>query len=222
MKTIIVCLVISCVFITGCTTNEKITEEKYSGFLNDYSNLRPDPKDADTLAYRTPNINWQKYTNVMVDKVTIITPEDQEQNKGDLLVAVSDRYRELIREKVSQKFNLVDKAASNTIRVQPAITGVSESFGDREFYQYLPIGIVVTGAARTSGLSKENVRVMTEIRVVDSLNGQILVKAIDLKAGKEKQDKDSEITLQDVEPVLEQWAQRMTNILNELRVKGHN
>lgn len=217
MKIITTGLLISCVLITGCATNEQVTADKYSGFLNDYSNLRADPKDKQTLAYVTPGINWQKYNNAMVDKVIIITPDGKEKKDGDLLLATSDKYRELVREKMSKEFNLVDKAASDTIRIQPAITGVSVSFDDREFYQYLPIGVVVTGAARTSGLSKENVRVMTEIRVVDSISGKVLAKAVDLKAGKEKQDKKSKIVLSDVEPVLEQWAQRLTNILSGLK-----
>ena len=38
-----------------------------------------------------------------------------------------------------------------------------------------------------------------------------------LKAGKEKQDKKSKIVLSDVEPVLEQWAQRLTDILSGLK-----
>ena len=218
MKKIITGLLISCLLtIISCTTNEKITEDKYSGFLNDYSNLRPDPKDVDTLAYVTPGVNWQKYSNAMVDKVKIITPEGQEKKDGALLLAVTDKYRALISEQVAKKFNVVDKAALDTIRIQPAITGISVSFDDREFYQYLPIGVVVTGAARTSGLSKENVRVITEIKVIDSVSGQVLAKAIDLKAGKEKQNKESEVVLSDVEPVLEQWAQRLFNVLSGLK-----
>ncbi len=218
MKKVITGLLLSCLLtIISCTMNEKVTEDKYSGFLNDYSNLRADPKDKQTLAYVTPGINWQKYNNVMVDKVMIITPDGKEKTDGDLLLAASDNYRELVIEKVSKEYNLVDKAAPDTIRIQPAITGVSVSFDDREFYQYLPIGVVVTGATRTTGLSKENIRVMTEIRVVDSISGKVLAKAVDLKAGKVKQDKNSKIVLSDVEPVLEQWAQRLFNVLNGLK-----
>lgn len=221
MNKFIISLLVSSALIAGCSTNEQITEDKYSGFLNDYSNLRPDPKDADTLAYTASGINWQKYTNIMVDKVIILTPDGKEKNDGTLLLAVSDKYRALISEKVATQFNLVDKAALDTIRIQPAITSISVSFDDRAFYQYLPIGVVVTGATRTSGLSKENVRVMTEIRVVDSVSGQVLAKAVDLKAGKEKQDKESEVVLSDIEPILEQWAQRVTDVINGLKTRGN-
>ena len=163
MKKIISALLIySLLTIISCTTNETITEDKYSGFLNDYSNLRPDPLDVDTLAYTNPEVNWKKYSNAIIDKVTIITPEGQEKNDGALLLAVTD-------------------------------------------------------AARTSGLSKENVRVITEIKVTDSVSGQVLAKAIDLKAGKEMQNKESEVVLSDVEPVLEQWAQRLFNVLSGLK-----
>ena len=127
------------------------------------------------------------------------------------------KYRELISEQVAKEFNLIDKAALDTIRIKPAITSIFTSHDDKGFYQYLPIGMVVTGAARTSGLSKENVRVITEIKVTDSVSGQVLAKAIDLKAGKEMQNKESEVVLSDVEPVLEQWAQRLFNVLSGLK-----
>jgi len=77
----------------------------------------------------------------------------------------------------------------------------------------------VTGVTRASGLSKKNVRIMAEFKMVDSINGQLLGKAVDLKAGKEKKDKDSGILLADVVPILEQWAQRFTDRLDSLRTK---
>ncbi len=220
MNKFIISLLVSSALIAGCASN-KVTEDKYSGFLNDYSNLRPDPKDEETLGYTAPGINWQQYHSVMVDKVVVITPDGEEKTDGTLLLAITDKYRALIQEKISKKFNLVDKAGPGTIRIQPAITSVYADYDDRAVYQYLPIGVVVTGAARTSGLSKQSARIMTEIRVVDSVNGQLLAQAVDLKEGKEKQDKDSEIVLADVIPILEQWAQRVTDVINGLKTRGN-
>ena len=202
---------VSGTLLSGCSSSSKVTDDKYSGFLSDYSILKPAPDDKDTLAYVASNIDWSKYNSGMVDKVLVITPDGQQKTDGKLLVAIADKYEELIKQKLSSKFNMVDQAGEGTIRVQAAITSVFASYDDLKGYQYIPIAAAVTGAARASGVEKQSVRVMSEIKLVDSVNGQLLAQAVDLKAGEEKQDKDSGILLADVVPILEQWAQRITD-----------
>ena len=205
--------------LSGCASNTKVTTEKYSGFLSDYSILKPAANDKDTLAYIAPNIDWKKYHSVMVDKVLVITPDGEQKTDGKLLVAIADKFQDLIEQKVSQQFTVVDHADEGTVRLQAAITSVFASYDDLKGYQYIPIAAAVTGVARAAGAEKENVRVMTEIKLIDSVNGQLLGQAVDLKAGEKKQDKDSAILLADVIPVLEQWAQRITDRLVSLRAQ---
>lgn len=203
--------IVSGALLSGCASNTKVSNDKFSGFLNDYSILKPAPDDKDTLAYITPNIDWSQYSSGMVDKVLVITPDGQQKTDGKLLVAIADKYEELIKQKLSSKFTMVDQAGEGTIRIQAAITSVFTSYDDLKGYQYIPIAAAVTGAARASGVEKQSVRVMSEIKLVDSVDGQLLAQAVDLKSGKEKQDKDSGILLADVVPILEQWAQRITD-----------
>ena len=58
---------------------------------------------------------------------------------------------------------------------------------------------------------------MAEVKLIDSVDGQLLVQVVDLKAGGQKHDKDSGILLADVVPVLEQWAQRIFDRLVTLK-----
>ena len=114
---------------------------------------------------------------------------------------------------------MVDAAGEGTIRLQAAITSVFTSYDDMKGYQYIPIAAAVTGAARASGAEDKHARVMTEIKLIDSVNGHLLGQAVDLKGNEEKAVEDSsEITLADTVPVLEQWAQRITNRLVDLKV----
>lgn len=180
---------VSSVLLSGCASNTKVTTEKYSGFLSDYSILKPAPDDKDTLAYLTPNIDWKKYNSVMIDKVLVITPDGEQKTDGKLLVAIADKFQDLIKQQVSKKFSVVDHAAEGTVRLQAAITSVFTSYDDLKGYQYIPIAAAVTGAARAAGAEKESVRVMTEIKLVDSVDGQLLGQAVDLKAGEKNRIK---------------------------------
>ena len=217
MNKLFVSLVISSVLITGCASNNKVTDSKFSGFLGDYTILKPTPQDKDTLGYVTPGVNWQKYNSIMVDKVLIITPDGDIQTDGRLLVTIADKYEALLKQKLGKEFNVVNTAGSGTIRIQTAITSVFSSFDDLKGYQYIPIAAVVTGGRRAAGGEKQSARVMSELRILDSVDGQLLGQAVDLKAGEKKQDKNSAILLADVVPILDQWATRVVDRLKGLR-----
>ena len=216
MNKLLTTLLVSSALLTGCASNT-VSEEKYSGFLNDYSILKPSAKDKHTMGYTTPGVDWKKYNSVMVDKVLVITPDSGQKTDAKLLVAIADKFEALIKQEISKKFTVVDHAGEGTIRLQAAITSVYASYDDMKAYQYIPIAAAVTGVARASGAENKYARVMTEIKLVDSVNGQLLGQAVDLKGDEEKPVKDSGVTLEDVVSILEQWAQRITNRLVDLK-----
>ncbi len=217
MKKLFAGLLISSALLTGCASNNSVTEDKYSGFLDNYSLLKKVPNDKSTMGYVTPEIDWSDYNTIMVDKVLVITPDGDMKTDGKLLVAIADKFEELIKQELAKEFKVVDNAGVGTIRVQAAITSIFSSYDDMKGYQYIPIAAAVTGAARASGAEKKSVRVMAEFRILDSTDGQLLAQAVDLKAGGKEQDENSGILLADVIPILEQWAIRMTDRLEGLR-----
>jgi len=153
----------------------------------------------------------------MVDKVLIISPDADAQTDQKLLVAIADKYEALLKQKLAKEFNVVNNAGSGTIRLQTAITSVFSSYDDLKGYQYIPIAAAVTGGRRAAGGEKQSTRVMSELRILDSVDGQLLGQAVDLKAGAEKQDKNSAVLLADVNPILEQWASRVVDRLKGLK-----
>ena len=216
MKKVLISLLVSSAILSGCAGNT-ISDDNFSGFLSDYSILKTTADDKDTLGYVAPDINWQQYNSGMVDKVLIITPDGNQPTDAKLLLAIAEKYEQLIKEKLSQKFKMVDQAGPGTIRIQAAITSVFTSYDDLKGYQYIPIAAAVTGAARASGAEKKSVRVMTEVKLIDSVDGQLLAQAVDLKAGGKVQDENSGVLLADVKPILEQWAQRLTDLIVSLK-----
>jgi len=218
MKNLMIALLVSGALLTGCASNI-VTEDKYSGFLSDYSILKPVEDAPGRLGYRAPGVNWQQYNSILVDKVLIITPDGKQQTDAKLLVAIADKYEEILKQKLSTKFNVVDNAGPGTVRLQAAITSVFTSYDDMKGYQYIPIAAAFTGAKRASGAEQQRVRVMTEVKLIDSVDGQLLGQAVDLQSGEKKQDEDSGILLADVVPILENWAQSATDVLVRMKEK---
>jgi len=218
MKKILLSLLVSGALLTGCSSTNKITEKKHSGFLSDYSILTPIKEDPGRLGYADPKAFWQQYHYIIIDKVVIITPDGNHQNSNKVLTIIADNYEKILKKKLAKKFHVVKKASSSTIRLQAAITGVFTSYDDLKGYQYIPIAAAFTGAKRASGSEQQRVRVMTELKLVDSINGQLLAQTMDLKSGKNKQDKGSKISLTEVIPILEGWAQEVVDNLERLKI----
>jgi len=190
MNKIIIGLIVSGALLTGCASNT-VTDDKYSGFLSDYSILKPIKEDPGRLGYHDKDIEWQQYNNVMVDKVLIITPGGGLPTNSKLLAAIADKYQEVLKQKLSTKFNIVDNAGTGTIRFQAAITSVFTSYDDLKGYQYIPLAAAFTGAKRASGSEEQRVRVMTEVKMLDSIDGQLLAQSVDLKSGENLKNEDS-------------------------------
>ncbi len=110
----------------------------------------------------------------------------------------------------------MDQAGPGTLRVQAAITSVYLSYDDMKVYQYISIAAAVTGISRASGASDKRLRVVSEVKVVDSVNGKLLAEAIDLESGDKAVDETDKIQLSDVAPVLDFWAGRISSRLANL------
>ncbi len=220
MKKIISGLIVSATLLTGCASVNKVTEEKHSGFLSDYSIMKPTQEDPDRLGYLDSDVNWQQYHSIMVDKVIVITPDGEQQTDAVILVAIADKYEEILKQQLSTEFNIVENAGAGTIRFQAAITSVFTSYDDMKGYQYIPIAAAFTGAKRASGSEQQRVRVMTEVKLLDSVDGQLLGQTIDLKSGESIQDKDAGVVIENVIPVLNEWAQSAVDVLMRLKTEG--
>ena len=220
MKKIISGLIVSATLLTGCASVNKVSEEKHSGFLSDYSIMKPTEADPDRLGYLDPDVNWQNYHGIMVDNVVVITPDSEQQHNDKLLVEIAEAYEKVLKEKLSANLNVVENADPGVIRFQAAITSVFTSYDDMKGYQYIPIAAAFTGAKRASGSEQQRVRVMTEVKLLDSVDGQLLGQTIDLKSGESIQDKDAGVVIENVIPVLNEWAQSAVDVLMRLKTEG--
>lgn len=219
MNKLLVSAVISSALLTGCASN-KVTEDKYSGFLDDYTLLKKGTnQDKDTMGYVTPGIDWLKYNSVMIDKPRIFTPEGEVLNKSKFQTAVADKYEAMLNRKISKHAKVVDQTGPGVIHLQTAITAVYTSHDDLRGYQYIPVAAAITGGARATGVEKKSARMMSELRIVDAEDGQLLGQAVDLKTGEKINYSDSELTLDDITPVLDQWSTRAVDRVRELRAR---
>lgn len=95
-----------------------------SGFLDDYTLLRPGGPDEVRLVYRNPAADWHRYHSVMLEPVAIwrsgrksLDPVPQD----DLLRLAHD-FEQAVRARLGRSFRLVDRTGPNVLRIRLAIT----------------------------------------------------------------------------------------------------
>ncbi len=207
--------------LSGCASNKNLTSQQ-SGFLDDYSSLKQSPYDPTTRLYIAQDVDFSSYDNVMVEPVNIIANNEQiKANKG-LLKEMSGYLTQKVRRSIRKNpnFKLVTKPQAKTVKIAFALTAVTVDYSDREVYQYIPVALVITEAARASGASKKDARVVVELRVTDANTGQVLGRALSSQEGEQVAiDKEKELTLDLLKPALDKIAKRVNERLDEMKKK---
>lgn len=205
--------------LSGCASNKSLTSHQ-SGFLNDYSSLKQSPDDPAALLYIAQDVDFSTYDNVMVTPVRIIANNEQiKANKG-LLKEMSEYLTQKVRTGIRKNpnFNLVTKPQANTAKIEFALTAVTVSHNDRQVYQYIPVAFVITEAARASGKSDKNARVVVELKVTDANNAKVLGRAVTSQKGEQVAiHKEKKLTLDLLKPALDKIAKRVNARFSEVK-----
>jgi hypothetical protein len=81
MKTRIIGIAVVGIFLSAAVAQAKLKPKEYSGFLVDYSQLKPGPRGGVAMVYRKKGVDFKKYNKIMLDHVVFYLKEDAE-NKG--------------------------------------------------------------------------------------------------------------------------------------------
>ena len=114
-----------------------------SGFLDDYSDLRPGGPGEVAMVYRNPEARWRSYQKVLLEPVTLWRSGKHSLDavpEGDLLRLIAD-LEDAVRQRLGTAFTMVDEPGAGVMRIRLAITSaraedpildVMRSHGDAE------------------------------------------------------------------------------------------
>ena len=168
----------------GQSTSEQLIElrkmpagQEFSGFLKDYSNLKPNPSldsNALTFAKSDARKNLHKYIAVIVEPVQIYLASDADESKlPDKARGVAARYfHKALVDSVSSAFPVTDEPGPLVLRLRSALIGVDTGVDVPEANK----SSVSDGAFdRTVNISK----VAVEMELVDSDTGEQIAAMVD-------------------------------------------
>ncbi len=208
------------VALLACGVTRQARDVKYSGFLGDYSILKPGPEGGAKLVYQNPDADIKSYDKIMLVPVTIWSGEGSDMNglSQEDRKMVADRLYAVLQERLAKDYTMVQQPAPHTMRIAAALTAADRSYPVMDTISTIvPIGLgVSTLKAIATGKPAFVGEASVEVRVTDAETGTLLFEAVDSRVGT-KNPTAVWNKWEDVDAAFTYWADRMGYKLCEER-----
>lgn len=180
----------------GCSSTPK---KKHSGFLEDYSMLKPVGKDGMAERYQKPDADLGKYNKLMIDRIMVWQKQDADYKGIDPteMKAMTDYFYEAILKEFKDDNVITTEPGPDVLRIRIAITDLVPTnpymSATASLVPYLGYADFI--AAKTSG-SFYIGEASIEAEVVDSQTSERLIALVERKPG-QKYDLKMEKGLKD-------------------------
>lgn len=117
-------------FFSGCLSMQPA---KRSGFLVNYSSIKPDPDEPNILFYRNPDLSLEQiaeqYLAFMIDPIAVYFHPDVigRAVKPDDIKDLTEYFHRELAIGLNKRFFVVDTPGPDVARIRIAVTGVSAS-----------------------------------------------------------------------------------------------
>jgi hypothetical protein len=213
--------------LAGCAatqTKELANREQYSGYLSNYDDLKEvtGANGNEYLRWITPGITAGTYTSIYMQSVIFypkLTP--QQLADRDTLAQIRDYLSEAIKKELDGAGVLATGPGPGVAEVQLAITGVYIGDEGVKALEFLPIGAVIGLGERAMGARDQIVQVVVEGKGTDSQSGKLISTVVYKGVGEDLPNDRTQLTLDDVKPVLDMWAKNMVAQSQKMIFKGN-
>ncbi len=176
-------ILLSALSLSGC--GPKAPEP--TGFLHDYSKLRPGKEGEALKRYVDPAADFSKYNKIMLDHVVFYFKDNKNQVgiSPEELKQLSDYFEQALINALKDKYPIVSEPGPDVLRIRIAITNVKAGnpvLGAAS--AVLPVGVAVNALSNvTTGESVNVGEASIEAEFMDSETGKVIAAMIDRKVG---------------------------------------
>jgi hypothetical protein len=215
--------------LTGCSTTHQVRGSlEESGFLKDYSLMKPGKGDEAKMLYINPDVNWAKYTKVCIKSVELWHSDDPDSKLGKLdkenQQLLVNYFHTALSNALSKDYTIVDEAGPDTLVLHGALTEAKKCRPVSNLVSsVLPYGIALSMAKRAifgTGLGVGECQVEAEF--TDGGTGQVVAEAMDRRAGTKALRTKFDGTFGDVKLCLDYWSTRCAFKLEKLRASSED
>jgi len=217
--TVLLCLIIS---LQGCTSTPPNKPLNFSGFLGNYSGLRPASDGSGAWTYRKLNVDFKPYTQFILDPL-VIWPSAQSTYGGlDASIAwrLARAFEDQMRQALAGGYKIVDRPGPGVLRLRAALTDiVLQRPGVESPGPPIPMAnnILIRASEKVSGLNALEGQAAIEAELLDAQTHERLAAYVEKRVGSHvllTKDKDS---LGPILDLFSYWAKRLRQRLDEAR-----
>jgi len=195
-------LAVSALLLSGCTSHVA-DKQHYSGFLADYSQLKPSESASGepTLRWISPDYKSSQYRDVLYTPVVFYPAARPTARVSQQTLDQIRSYTDIqLKGAIATRLPLVNQASPHTLKVRAAITAVSAENEGVQFYEVVPIAAVVASTMAASGHRTQNSELFLEIEASDAVTGKPLIRIVRKAFGKTVSNSTTPITFDDLKP----------------------
>ena len=193
-----------------CVGQDSFSATAESGFLRDYSSLQQ-TTDAEGRTIRTwvsPKFTPANYNAILLDPLVFYPePRPTEQVSAEELRKMLAYSNDALKRALSQRFRVVDRPGKGVVQVRIAFSGVALQREGLKPYQYIPIALVATLAARAAtGGAPQRAFIVVESEATDSVTGELLGERVRVATGERLPAGQKVVTADSLRPLLDELA----------------
>lgn len=194
--------------LAGCAS--KVTKpEQYSGFLKDYSGLQETTSASGKPVMRwvDPSFNPDSYDSIVYHPVTyypVAKPTTQIGQKT--LDGVLNYTNSKLKAAAAQRKPLVTSPGAHSLIFRGAITGVSSSKEGLQFYEVIPVALLVAGTQAATGHRTMDTHLFFEGELIDAATNKPVLKVVRQGQGKDLNNENAPLTVDALKQVIDDMA----------------
>jgi hypothetical protein len=192
-----------------------------TGFLGaDASRLAPGPEGGAALVWINPNAQWATYTRIQLMPVEFWAAADSKVSTADQAVLTEYFYNQL-QTNLSKSFTLVTQPGPGVMTLRVALMDATTAVpGLRTISVVVPQARVLNMAQSLATSSYAFVgSAEAEMKVTDSVTGQLLAEAVDQRAGGMGLKGAASFQWGDAQNAMDYWAQKIPARISQLQAK---
>ena len=196
----VVSLILCGALLSGCQS-----KTAHSGFLGDYSELRPSSEYKGTSEYKNPDLALADYDKFMIDPILVHFAPNAKGTAMDpaKVKKVTDYAGEQLREALSKRYQVVSAPGPGVLRLRIALTDIKKTIPAMNILPQTKLSGVGVGGASMEAEALDSQSGERVLAVVASGKGSFFA----YKAGLE--------SLGNAKEVIRKWAERFVERLDK-------
>ncbi|MCT4716961.1 DUF3313 domain-containing protein [Enterobacteriaceae bacterium H18W14] len=194
--------------LAGCSSSVT-APEKYSGFLKDYSGLQEttSPTGKTILRWVDPSFKSNNYDKLIYNPLTYYpVPKPSTQLGAETLDKILAYANSQLKASAAQRIQLVSKPGPRTLIFHGAITGVDSSKQGLQFYEVVPVAMIVAGTQAATGHRTMETNLYLEGELIDASTNKVVMKVVRKGEGKTVSNENTPITVDSLKTVIDNMA----------------